>query len=54
MDSRGKNQSFSVVGFQYEPQNPDNQKNSAEYDDDDRGSDDIEAVHIDESLLGHP
>ena len=51
MDSRGKNQSFSVVGFQYEPENPDNQKNSAEYDDDDSGSDDIEAVAIDKSRL---
>ena len=43
MDSRGKNQSFSVVGFQYEPENPDNQKNGR-----------YGGSTIDESRLGHP
>ena len=56
MDSRGKKQqSFSVIGFFSTNQKSKITKNSAEYDDDDdRGADDIEAVHIDESLLGHP
>ena len=55
MDSRGKKQqSFLLIRFQYEPEKPDIQKNSAKYDDDDSGADDIEAVDIDESRLGHP
>ena len=55
MDSRGKKQqSFSVIGFFSTNQKSEITKNSAEYDDDDRGADNIEAVHIDESLLGHP